>query len=61
MIAVPATILLMLLSELWSGIALDSWWRASYPKGNWQYLAVLASQAVVFFIFSLIAYIMIQL
>jgi hypothetical protein len=41
-LAMPAFVAPVLLCELRSGVALDSWWRASYRKGDWQYAAILA-------------------
>jgi hypothetical protein len=33
---------LLLLCQIHSGVALDSWWRAKYERGCWQYRALLA-------------------
>ena len=43
-VAMPAFAIVMLSSELRSGVALDSWWRATYPKGTWQYRALIGWQ-----------------
>jgi hypothetical protein len=61
-LTMPATITIVLLSELWSGVALNSMWRASYLKetDKWQYLAVLAWHTVGVVLFSLVAYIVIR-
>jgi hypothetical protein len=47
----PAFIAILLLCELRSGVALDSWWRASYRKGDWQYRASLAWHTAGFGLF----------
>ncbi len=52
----PACMAYILACELLSGIALDGWWRASHPKGTWQYRALItwhAAAAVFFLVFSL--------
>jgi hypothetical protein len=41
-ITMPLFVAFLLLGELRSGVALDSWWRATYPKGSWQYQALIA-------------------
>ena len=38
----PAVMACVLSCELRSGVALDSWWRAAYAKGTWQYRAIIA-------------------
>jgi hypothetical protein len=45
----------VLVSEIRSGIALDSWWQARYGKETWQYKAILACHALGFMIFAGIA------
>jgi hypothetical protein len=35
-------ILYLVVCEVWSRVALDSWWVASYLQGTWQYRAMLA-------------------
>ncbi len=59
-ITMPAFLTLLLLCELWSGVALDSWWRASYPKGCWQYQAILAWHAVGVVFISAFSYLFIR-
>jgi hypothetical protein len=49
----------LLINVLRSGVALDSWWRATYVKGGWQYRACLVAHAILFFWFSVFAYIVI--
>jgi hypothetical protein len=44
-ILIPMTFGSLLVLEIRSGIALDSWWRAEYEKGKWQYPALLAWHA----------------
>jgi hypothetical protein len=58
-ITMPAFITLLVLCELWSGVALDSWWRASYLKGSRQYQAMLIwhSIGIIFFILIFIVFI----
>ena len=45
----------ILFSEIRSGIAIDSWWRAVYPKGTWQYQGVIAWQSFGILAFSILA------
>lgn len=40
-LTIPTFILFILVSEIRSGIALDSWWRATHPKGTYVYTAML--------------------
>jgi hypothetical protein len=51
-LTLPAFAIFLLGCELRSGIVLDSWWRASYAKGTWQYRAGIAGHviAVLFFV-----------
>jgi hypothetical protein len=44
-IPMPIMMIAILSSELRSGIALDSMLRASYPKGTWQYGAMITWHA----------------
>ncbi len=55
-LTLPAFLTLLFLCELRSGVALDSWWQASYLKGCWQYQAILAWQAVGLVILIMISY-----
>jgi hypothetical protein len=59
-LTLPAFVAFLLLCELRSGVALDSWWRASHPKGSWQYRAMLAWHTTGVAMFSLLAYLFIQ-
>lgn len=45
-IIVPCTLTFVLISELRSGIAIDSWWRAKYAKRTWQYQALVTWHAI---------------
>jgi hypothetical protein len=51
-LTLPAFAIFRLSCELRSGIVLDSWWRASYAKGTWQYRAGIAGQVIglIFFV-----------
>ena len=55
MLFLPVFAAFLLLCELWSGVALDSWWRATHLKGSWQYRAVLAWHTLFIAILSLIS------
>jgi len=46
-LALPAFIIILTLWELWSGVALDSWWRASHPRGTGSYYGLIAWQLFV--------------
>ena len=59
-ITMPAFLAFLLLCELWSGVALDSWWRASYLKGGWQYRTMLAWQAAGVAFLSALSYLSIR-
>lgn len=55
-LAFPACVVLFTLYEIWSGVALDSWWRASHPRGTGAYYGLIVWQLcapVVFTIFFL--------
>jgi len=45
-LTLPAFAAFLLSCELRSGVVLDSWWRASYAKGTWQYRAIIAWQVI---------------
>jgi hypothetical protein len=60
-LTMPAFLTFVLLSELRSGIALDSWWRASHPKGSRQYQAVIAWHAVLLVLLLAFSYFFIHL
>ena len=45
----------LLISQIRSGVALDSLWRAKYPKETWQYKALLAWNALGFIVFTALA------
>ena len=38
----------ILISEIRSGVALDSWWRAKFGKGTWQYAGLIALHSFAF-------------
>jgi hypothetical protein len=59
-VTMPLFIAFLMICELRSGIALDSWWRAAHPKGRWQYQAILAWQAFALVWFLAIAYFFIR-
>lgn len=40
-ISLPAYILFLLVSQVRSGIALDNWMVARYPRGTWQFAAII--------------------
>jgi hypothetical protein len=46
-LTLPGFIMSVLAVEIRSGVALDSWWRATYPRGTSRYRALLLWQAVV--------------
>lgn len=45
----------ILLVELHSGIALDSYWRAMHKKGTWQYTALVLWHTAATIVFSIAA------
>lgn len=45
-VLMPIVIGFVLISEIRSGIAIDSWWLAKYTKETWQYKALLAWHGV---------------
>ena len=45
-LSLPIVVGAILICELQSGIALDSWWRAKFEKGTWQYSALIAWHAL---------------
>ena len=51
-VATPAALAYLVASELWSGVAIDSWGKANYSRVSWQYRALVAwhSCAVVGFV-----------
>jgi hypothetical protein len=53
--SMPAVIGSLLAGEVVSGVALDSWWRATYPKGCWQYTALIAWHTLAFILFLAVA------
>jgi hypothetical protein len=53
--SMPLVIGLMLAGEIVSGVALDSWWRATYSKGCWQYTALVAWHTLAFVLFLVFA------
>ncbi len=59
-LTLPAFLAFLLLCELGSGIALDSWWRDRHLKGSWQYRAILAWHGVALVIFSILLYLLID-
>lgn len=44
----------ILISEIRSGIALDSWWRAKFGKGTWQYAGLITLHSFAFVMFTVI-------
>jgi hypothetical protein len=46
----------ILVCELQSGIALDSWWRAKYERGSWQYTALVIWHVFVTILLSILAW-----
>jgi hypothetical protein len=42
----PAIVALVTVGEFFSGVALDSWWRASYPRGTENYWLALVLQTL---------------
>jgi membrane-bound ClpP family serine protease len=46
-LTLPGFLMFVLGAEIRSGVALDSWWRATYPRGTSRYRALLLWQAVV--------------
>jgi hypothetical protein len=58
-IVMPAFMAFLFASELRSAVALDSWWRATYREGCWQYKAIISLHAAVIVVFSILAYIFI--
>ena len=59
-VILPTFLAGLLSSEVSSGIALDSWWRASHPRGSWQYLALVAWHTLGFVLFVFFAYFFIR-
>jgi hypothetical protein len=55
-LTMPIFIACLLVCELRSGVALDSWWRASHPKGSWQYQASVIWHAVGIVLFLIFSY-----
>jgi hypothetical protein len=45
--AVPFAIVAFTVFEIWSGVALDSWWHASHPRGTAPYYGLIAWQLFV--------------
>lgn len=58
-VILPAFGAFLLFCQCRSGIALDSWWRATYPKGSWQYQAVIAWQILAITAFLIMSCILI--
>lgn len=46
-LAFPGLIVGITIFEIWSGVALDSWWRASHPRGTASYYGLIAWQLFV--------------
>jgi hypothetical protein len=51
----PLTLVVMISSEIRSHVALDSWWRATYVRSQWQYTAIVAWHVVLCLLFSGVA------
>jgi hypothetical protein len=45
-VLLPVFMTAVFTSELRSGIVLDSWWQATYPRGTWQYKVGLTLHAI---------------
>ena len=59
-LTLPVFLALLLWSELRSRVALDSWWRATYSKGTWQYKATVAFQAICLALFLVLSYVLLR-
>jgi hypothetical protein len=46
-LGVPAVIVMLTLYEIWSGVALDSYWRASHARGTGSYYGLIAWQLFI--------------
>jgi hypothetical protein len=57
----PVVMTIVLTSELRSGVVLDSWWRATYLRGSWQYNAGIAIHAIASVYFTWFAFTFIRL
>jgi hypothetical protein len=55
-LTLPAFMVFLLSCELRSGVVLDSWWRASYAKGAWQYRAIIAWHVIGLILFVGLSY-----
>jgi hypothetical protein len=51
----PLMTTFLFLSELRSGLVLDSYWRATYPQGTWQFKLGLAARAAITILFTYFA------
>lgn len=60
-LTLPAFIAFLLSCELRSDIALDSWWRARYPKGCWQFKALIAWHVTGLVLLSIFSFFFIHL
>lgn len=45
--AFPFMIVCLVVYQVWSGVALDSWWKAAYPKGTSGYRLILIWEIAV--------------
>lgn len=55
-ISLPAFGILLLVCQIQSGVALDSWWQAKYERGRWEYRALIAWNAFIVFWFLILTY-----
>jgi hypothetical protein len=54
-LTMPAFVAFMLLCELRSGVALDSWWRAAHIKGSRKYRLIIAWHMAAVVLLSLVS------
>jgi hypothetical protein len=55
-ISLPILGAFLLVSQIRSGIALDSFWRARYPRESWQFKAILALNVFGFVLTAVLAW-----
>jgi hypothetical protein len=60
-VLLPLEMGLILVSEIRSGVALDSWWRAKYARGTWQYKALVAWHSFALIVFTVMAIVFLEL
>ena len=59
-VTMPIFMALLLLAELRSGVALDSWWFARYPRGHALYRALVLYHALGVVLFCVMAWVFVQ-